>query len=156
MREAASCNSAIAEPLTTGLSGSGQQLVQEFKLLRCKFRLHVIYAGDVAARLIERADEACSDRINAGAENDRYCCAGGLGRESRLIAAGRGNNGDTATNQVGGQFWQPIQCIVRPSVFDRDIPAFDVAGLGQTVSKRSQQRWCGFRTGIKKADHRYR
>ena len=43
-----------------------------------------------------------------------------------------------------------------PSVFDRDIPAFDVAGLGQTVAKRSQQRWCGFRTGIKKADHRYR
>jgi hypothetical protein len=114
--------------------------VQKSKLLRREFRLHIIHTGNVAAWPVEAPHEARFDRIHAGAEDDRYGCRGGFGSQCRLIAAWCSNYGNAPTNQVGGQFRQPIQCIVRPTIFDGDILTFDVAGLTQTSAEGCQER----------------
>ena len=111
--------------------------MQKSKLLRRKFRLHVIHTSDVTTWPVEAPDEAGFDRVHAGAEDDRYCCSGGFGGERCLIAAWRSNNGNAPTNQISGQFRQPIQCIVRPAIFDGDILTFDVASLTQTFAEGS-------------------
>jgi hypothetical protein len=67
-------------------------------LLRCKFHLHIIHAGYIAARPVEAGHKADLNRVYAGAENDWYCCGGGFGGERGLKAARSGNYGNTPTN----------------------------------------------------------
>jgi hypothetical protein len=111
--------------------------MENSKLLRCKLRLHVVHAGDVAARPIEAGHEARLNWVQASAEDYRYCCGGSLGGERGLRAAGGGNYINAPTNKIRGKFRQPIECIVRPAILDGNILAFDVAGLTQTFVEGS-------------------
>src|SRR5438132_1301808 len=52
--------------------------------------------------------------------------------------AGRGDQGDVATNQLPCECRQPVDLILRPAVFDRHIHAFDIAAVLQTLPKCAQ------------------
>jgi hypothetical protein len=39
-------------------------------------------------------------------------------------------------HQIGRQGGQSIVSVVRPTVFDRHVPAFDMAGLAQAMAER--------------------
>ena len=53
-------------------------------------------------------------------------------------------------NQIGRQCRQPIVLTLRPAVFDRHVPALDIAGFAQALAERAhttarKRRRCGCR-----------
>ena len=54
----------------------------------------------------------------------------------RISAApGCDNHGDAATNKVGRQRRQAVELIVRPAVFNGDVPALDEAGRTEPLTE---------------------
>ena len=51
--------------------------------------------------------------------------------------AGRSNHGHLTTNQIGRQSRQSIVLALRPAVFDRHVPALDIAGFAQALAERA-------------------
>ena len=47
----------------------------------------------------------------------------------------RDDHGDLPANQIGRQRRQPVDLILGPAVFDRDVLAFDIAGVLQALAK---------------------
>jgi hypothetical protein len=47
------------------------------------------------------------------------------------------DHGDIAADEIGRQLRQPIIATLGPTIFDRDIPSFVVAGFGETLSECS-------------------
>src|SRR5262245_36437820 len=60
-----------------------------------------------------------------------------------------------AVHQVGRQLRQPRKLTVRPTVLDRDLPAFDIAAFAQALAEciREPPERAG-RGAVEKADHR--
>ena len=56
-------------------------------------------------------------------------------RECRCGAAWCSDDNRPAADQIGRQFRQPIEFIVCPAEFYRDVPSLDVAGFGQPFAK---------------------
>src|SRR5262245_12890038 len=48
----------------------------------------------------------------------------------------RDDKGNMTANEVGRQCWHAIELVLRPSVFDRDVLALDIAGFLQTLTER--------------------
>jgi len=74
-----------------------------------------------------------------------------LSYDGRSGAAGRDEDGHLLANKISRQSWQPVELVVSPAVFDRDILAFDVTCVLQALHKsvhRLRRRY-----GAKKADH---
>src|SRR5215470_1072797 len=68
----------------------------------------------------------------------------------------RKDNGDLTANQVVGQDTQSIRAILRPAIFDGQVPALRVAGAGQTVMNRRNKIARQIeRSHVKITDHRY-
>jgi hypothetical protein len=86
------------------------------------------------------ADEAGRYRIGAGREDNRDRRGGLLRRLRRTGAAGRGYDCDPARGEVGGQGGQPVVMPLGPAVFDPQIAAFDIAGIGEPLAERRRQR----------------
>jgi len=61
-----------------------------------------------------------------------------FGRECRRIAAGRGDQINTASHEIDGQRWQPVIVTVGPAIFDRYVLPFDVAGFFEALMERAQ------------------
>ena len=60
-------------------------------------------------------------------------------------------------NQIGRQCRQPIDLILRPAVYDRQVLALDIAGLLQALAKCAQTvRDRVRRCGVEEPDHRHR
>jgi hypothetical protein len=60
-------------------------------------------------------------------------------------------------NQIGRQRRQLVIVIVRPAIFNRDVPAFDESGFGQAIAERGDKvRGTGCRRAPEKTDHRHR
>ena len=95
-------------------------------------------ARDVAARPVEAGDKAELDRVAADREDDRDRRGRRLGRKRRRRAAGRDDHRHLTANQIGRQRRQPIILALRPAVFDRDVPALDIAGFAQALAERGQ------------------
>jgi hypothetical protein len=95
--------------------------------------------------------------VAASQEGDRDCRGRRLGSKC-WWDAGSGNHGYLTTNQIGRQGRQSIVLALRPTVFDRDVPALDVAGLVQTLPEAGQTDiGVGLgRAGAEIADHRHR
>jgi hypothetical protein len=129
--------------------------VQKSELLRCKFHLHIIQPGYIAAWPVEAGHKADLNGVYAGTENDWYCCGGGFGGERSLGTARGGNYGNRPTDQIGGQFRQVIQYIVRPSVFDGYVPVLKITALAQAFLKSSKERSANLRTGVQITDDRH-
>ena len=115
--------------------GCGHQLAQECQPLRHQFINEIIDARRVATRSGEAGDEAEPDRVFADGEDngDRRGCR--LGRERRRGTSSRGDHGDLAANQFGGQCRQPIELTLRPAVFDRHVLALDIASFAEALSE---------------------
>ena len=50
----------------------------------------------------------------------------------------RGDHGNPSANQFGRQRRQPIELILGPAVFDRDVLALDIAGVFEALAKCAQ------------------
>jgi hypothetical protein len=90
-------------------------------------------ASDVAARPVEAGDEAQFDWIAATEENDGNGGGCGLGYQRRTGITG--DNGDLTANEVGRHGPQSIVLAFAPAIFDRNVPAFNVADLLQAVAE---------------------
>ena len=90
------------------------------------------HPGEIAVRPAQAGDISCCDRVADDHEHDRNR------RRRRLGCPGRAAPPDvantvTATNQIGGQFRQPVVTAFRPAIFDRDVAALDMARFAQAL-----------------------
>ena len=113
------------------------------------------HTGHIAARSVEARDQAKLDRVGAHHENDWYRWGRRFGGQRGRRAVGRHDHSHPMLNQVGGHDRQSIVAALRPTIFDRDVLALDVASFGQALVKSSNQLAPGVRRrGIKKSDQR--
>ena len=71
--------------------------------------------------------------------------------------AGRGNHGHLTANQIGRQRRQSIVLVLRPAIFDRHVPALDIAGFAQALAERAHTvRVPVRRCAAEEPDHRHR
>src|SRR5205823_3746485 len=61
------------------------------------------------------------------------------GHKSRWCVGRSGDHGNPASNQFGYQFRQPVELILGPAIFDRDVPALSKPRFAQTLSERPDQ-----------------
>jgi hypothetical protein len=94
-----------------------------------------VHPGEIAVGPAQAGDISCRDRVVRRYEHDRNLGRRGLGRPGRWCPSRRGQHGQAATNQIGGQFRQPVVTTFRPAIFDRDVAPLDVAGFAQALPK---------------------
>src|SRR5262249_7034945 len=112
------------------------------------------HAGDMAARPTEIGNETTFDRIAAADEHDRYGRGGSAGGTHDDIWAD--DHSHLPLRQIRRECRQPIELVLRPAKFDRDVVAVDEPGFLQTVAEgRYPVNGIGSRGGIKETDHRY-
>ena len=74
-----------------------------------------------------------------------------------FTAIDRGNNSHLTANEFGRQFRHPIVLAIRPTIFDRHVPALDMAGFVEALAERAQQvRMYVWRRAVEEPDHRHR
>jgi hypothetical protein len=130
--------------------------VQEPDPLWHKLVRHEADAGDVAARPIEAGNKTKLDRVSANAKNDRNRRGRCFGRKWHCRAARRGDDGHPAADQIGRQFRQPIDFIVRQAVFDRHVLALNIANFAQALTERSHHGRVPLRRcAIEEPNHRH-
>src|SRR4051812_12566105 len=116
-------------------------------------------AGQIAARASNTGDEAVLYRVDANKADDRDYRGRLFGREDRTLAALCYDDIDVTRDEFGRSAWQPIVIGGSPAIFDRNVPALNVAAFGQPLTKRGKVT---LRPGIvrrcdgKNADHRHR
>jgi hypothetical protein len=103
--------------------------MQEAQSLGCNLDVENIDAGRIAARSGEAGNKTELNRVFAHAENDWNRRSGGFGRKRGRVAAGRGNHGNPAADEVSHERRQTIIFALQPVVFDRRGLPFDGAGL---------------------------
>ncbi len=80
-------------------------------------------------------DQTELDRIFADAEHDWDRRGRGFGRERSKGAAGRGDNGHAAADEVGHQRRQAVVLAAEPVVLHRHVLALDVAGFAEAFAE---------------------
>src|SRR5262245_14210054 len=112
------------------------------------------HAGDIAARPVEISHETACNWIAAADEHDRYGRGGSAGRPHGDIWAD--DHGHLPARQIRRECRQPIELVLRPAKFDRDVVAVDEPGFLQAVAEcRYPVNGIGSRGGIKETDHRH-
>ena len=115
------------------------------------------HTGHIAARSGEARYEAKLDRVGAHHENDWDRWGRCFGSYRRRRALGRHDHSHPTLNQIGRHDREPVVFALPPTIFDRHVPALDVASFGQALVKSSNQLAPGVqRRGIEKSDHRHR
>src|SRR5215510_291138 len=76
------------------------------------------------------------NRVFADAENDWNRRSSDLGGKRRRVAAGCGNHGNAAANEVSHERRQTIIFALQPVVFEPRVLAFDGAGLVEAFVER--------------------
>jgi hypothetical protein len=94
-------------------------------------------ACNVATRPVETGDEPGLDRVNTDNKDDWDRRGRRFSGECRRAADGR-YYGHLTTNQIGRQARQSIVLALRPTVFDRDVLALDVASFVETLPEGGQ------------------
>ena len=116
-----------------------------------------IDAGRVAAGLGKTGDKTHLDRVCADAEDDRNCRGRSFGRKRSRIAAGRGDNGHVAADEIGHERWQSIVLALQPVVLHRHVLTLDVAGFVEALTERTSNARRGLgRPAVDEANHRHR
>src|SRR5262249_11926499 len=78
-------------------------------------------------------------------------------RRQRRRGGCRGQYGDLATNQIGGERRKSVIAAFRPAILDRHILALDIAGLLQTLMKRAYHGCEAVgQSAVEEPDHRHR
>src|SRR5260370_39672896 len=80
--------------------------------------------------MAEAADEAKFDGVGANEKNNWSCSGGRFGGKRRNCGAASDHCYSTL-NEVGRHRWQPILAALRPTAFDRDVLALDIAVVGK-------------------------
>ena len=128
--------------------------MQEPQPLGHHLRGEKIDAGRVAARPGETGDKTQLDRVSADTEDDRGRRRCSFGRE-RGHAAGRGDHGHTAADQISHQCRQAIELALQPVVLDRHVLAVDVAIFVEAFAERGHKARVAIgRPVSNKPDHR--
>jgi hypothetical protein len=120
--------------------GRRKKLVQEFEPLRSHLCIQRHYAREVAAWSAQAGDKSKFDRIARYVEDDRNRRGRRLGRECRGRATAGEHYGHLAAHQIGRQRGQSIILPIRPTVFDRDVVALDIADLAQAAKESGDRR----------------
>jgi hypothetical protein len=113
-----------------------------------------IDSREVAAGPAKTGDEAKLDRVFADQEDDGNRRSCGLGCGDGRWTRGHDHR-DPSLHQFRRQRRQPIDLVVGPAVFDRDVLAFDQARVFQALAECTQAVSFG-RRGVEKSDHRHR
>src|SRR5262249_44802921 len=109
----------------------------------------------IAVRPAEIGNETSFDRIAAADEHDRYGRSGSPDHAHSGIWAD--DHGHLPLYQIRRECRQPIELVLRPAKFDRDVVAVDEPGFLQAAAEcRYPVNGIGSRCGIKETDHRYR
>ena len=128
-----------------------QELAHQFETLRLERADPEIDAGGIAARPVDRSDEAHLDRIDTDHEYNRdilrrlpcFECANVVATE---------DDGDTLLHQLDHKFGQALIAF-RPAGIERDVLAFDEAGFLQAAAESVVERLRCADNGAKKSDH---
>src|SRR5262245_10718143 len=115
--------------------------MQEPEPLCRKLHVHSANTGDIAARPVEAGNETFLNRVSAAHEDNRNCRGCGFSSESRRYTARCGNDCDLAAYQIGCQFPQLIVFKVRTAVFNRHIPALDIASFAEPFTE-TRHKFC--------------
>src|SRR5580704_13115488 len=138
-------------------SRSWDELVQHLQQLRADLHTQTGHARDVAARSVQAGDKSKHHRVGPYPEYDRDRTGCPLRGQCRLTAIDRGNNSHLTANEFGRQFRHPIVLAIRPTIFDRHVPALDMAGFVEALAERAQQvRMYVWRRAVEEPDHRHR
>jgi hypothetical protein len=113
----------------------GHQLAQQLQPLGYQLAEEKVDPRQVAAGPGEAGDEAQLDRVFGDRKHDRNRGGRGLGGDGRGGAAARDNGRDLSADQIGCHGRQPVELIVSPAVFDRDVRAFRIAHVLQALMK---------------------
>jgi hypothetical protein len=108
-------------------------------LLYRKPRIHGGDPGDVPARSVEADDKAIRNWVTPSHEHDRHRRGRGFGSERRGHAAGCRDGAHLPAYQIGRQSMQPATFTVRPTIFDRNVAAIDIASLTQPFAKSGDE-----------------
>lgn len=111
------------------------ELPQQSHALCGELAADVGEAGDVAAGMVEARNQSDLHRVGTGLEHNWNPCGGRFGCQCDCRAAAGCDHRDRAADQLGGESRQSVQLTFCPAIFDRDISAFDIAGVGQTLTK---------------------
>src|SRR5215475_15359283 len=132
----------------------GDQFMQKLQSLRGELHVQGNHAREIASRSTEAGDQTKLDRVTASVEdnwNRSGCCPC---REYRS-SVHPDNDGYLTTNQFGRHRWQPIISALRPAVFNRHVPALDIARFLQTLTECVQHGPVSVeRCAVEKPDHR--
>src|SRR5262249_25857405 len=136
-------------------AGSRHKLAQQFQPLRHQLPEEQSYSSDIPARPAETGDETILDRVTARCEDDRNCGCRRFGREyGRKRACG--HHSHLPATQVGRKLWQSIVLILRPTIFDRHVPALDKSGFLEALAECGHQVGpIGKRSAVEETDHRH-
>src|SRR5262249_8276413 len=114
-------------------------------------------ARNVSARPVEACNQADLHGIGRICEHNWNCCGRQFCRQCRGRAAASCNERYLTADRIGGKCRQSIKLIVCPSIFDRNISAFGIAGLGHTLPEGGQAANIIDipRCAAEKSDHRH-
>ena len=123
------------------LLGLRAQLQKESEPLGAELCNHGADSGDVVARAIVAGDEARLHRVLPHRENDRDRGGRGLGRLRGCGADRRYDDRHLTAHEVGCQLGHTSSVVMGPAIFDRDVAAFDVAGISPRPLRKASSRW---------------
>jgi hypothetical protein len=87
--------------------------------------------------MVQASDEPNLHRVDRHPEDDRNGRGRRLRRQRCGRAAGRNDHGHPAAYQIGSHLRQLI--VARsPTIFDLDVPAFDIPGFAQPLPESCQ------------------
>jgi hypothetical protein len=75
--------------------------------------------------------------------------------QAQQVAAGRGDNGNVAADEIGHERWQLIVLALQPVVLHRHVLTLDVAGFVEALPERTGNSRLG-RLAVDEADHWHR
>ena len=110
--------------------------MQHLQLLRSEFYKQHAHSRSIVARPVEAGDNAKLDRVAATVENNwdrlRRC----LGGQCRRLASHGHDHGHLTARQLNRKRRQSIVVSLRPTIFNRDVLAFDIPDFGQARPQR--------------------
>ena len=125
------------------------------RCIRRKARSSRPVRGCVAGVPVQACDKPTGDRVLPAEEDNRNLPGRPLGRACRRGI--HGNHSYLTTCKIGSHPREPIVLTLRPTVFDRDVLALDIARFLKSLEEASYVQLVPlWRCTIKEPDHRYR
>src|SRR6516165_6242214 len=112
--------------------------MQQLKGLDRKLQRSGVDSGDIALWSVEARDETDLNGIIAASENDRNSRGRLLGGHRRRIAACHDHRWPFV-DQISSKLGKPIELVLGPTIFDRNIPPLDIIGLLQALLERGHK-----------------